>query len=139
MARKHLYSCRVGVRSHLAEILNMRVWAKHGVEETFTRLFNMVFLIRLVSGNIVMVTMVTIDIFVIGGIGQKFFEEMVTFIDIALKKYENCIIIGDFTIDMDNPDSLPYAHLNNFCDIFDFANMINEKGCFIKKTHQGLT
>ena len=71
--------------------------------------------------------------FVISGIGQKFFEEMVIFIDIALKKYENCIIIGDFNIDMDNLDSLAYAHLN-FCDIFDFANMINEKGCFIKKT-----
>ena len=40
----------------------------------------------------------------------------------ALKKYENCIIMGDFNIDMDNPDSPDYAQLNDFCDIFNFAN-----------------
>ena len=50
----------------------------------------------------------------------------------ALKKYENCIIMGDFNIDMDKSDSPACAQLNNFCDIFDLANMINEKTCFSK-------
>ena len=50
----------------------------------------------------------------------------------ALKKYENCIIMGDFNIDMDKPDSLVCAQLNDFCKIFDLANMINVKTCFTK-------
>ena len=63
---------------------------------------------------------------------NKFFEEMTTSLDMALKKYENCIIMEDFYIDMDKPDSPGYAQLNSFCDIFDLANMINEKTCFTK-------
>ena len=46
--------------------------------------------------------------------------------------------MGDFNIDMDKPDSRAYAQLNGFCDIFDLANMIDKKTCFIKTTHQGL-
>ena len=34
----------------------------------------------------------------------------------ALKKYEICIIKGDFNIDKDKPDSLVYAELNDFCE-----------------------
>ena len=37
------------------------------------------------------------------------FEDMTTSPDMALKRYENCIIMGYFNIDMDKPDSLPYA------------------------------
>ena len=33
------------------------------------------------------------------------FEEMSPSLDMALKKYENCINMGDFNIDMDKPDS----------------------------------
>ena len=40
--------------------------------------------------------------------------------------------MGDFDIDIDKPDSSPCSQLNNFCDIFDLANMINEKTCFSK-------
>ena len=58
--------------------------------------------------------------------GISFFEEMTTSIDMALRKYGNCIIIGDFDIDMDKPDSPACAQLNNFCDIFDFANTNNK-------------
>ena len=56
----------------------------------------------------------------------------------ALRKYETCIIAGDFHIDMDKPDSLAYAQLNNFCDIFNLANMINEKPCFNKNHSSGI-
>ena len=56
---------------------------------------------------------------------NKFFEEMTTSLDMALKKYENCIIMGNFNIDMDKPDSPAYAQLNDFCDIY-------EKTCFTK-------
>ena len=63
----------------------------------------------------------------------EFFEEMTTSLDMALKKYENCIIMGDFNIDMDKPDSTTCAQLNHFCDVFDLSNMINEKTCFSKK------
>ena len=51
---------------------------------------------------------------------------MTTSIDMALRKYGNCIIIGDFDIDMDKPDSPACAQLNDFCDIFDFANTNNK-------------
>ena len=63
---------------------------------------------------------------------NKFFEEMTTSLDMALQKYGNCIIMGDFNIDMDKSDSPACAQLNDFCDIFDLANMINEKTCFSK-------
>ena len=46
---------------------------------------------------------------------------MTTSLDMALKKYGNCIIMADFNIDMDEPDSQVCAQLNNFCDIFDLA------------------
>ena len=45
----------------------------------------------------------------------------------------------DFNIDIDKPDSAGYAQLNNFCDIFDLANMIKEKNIYLKTNHQGLT
>ena len=60
------------------------------------------------------------------------FEEMTTSLDMALRKCENGIIMGDFNIDMDKPDSLAYTQLKDFCDKFDYANMINEKTCFTK-------
>ena len=63
---------------------------------------------------------------------NKVFEEMTTSLDMAFKKYENCIIMGNFNIDMNKPDSPACAQLNDFCDIFDLANMINEKTCFSK-------
>ena len=63
---------------------------------------------------------------------------MTTSLDMALKKYETCNIAGDFRIDVDKPDSLAYAQLNNFCDIFHLANMINEKTCFIKNHSSGI-
>ena len=40
--------------------------------------------------------------------------------------------MGDFDIDMDKPDSPAYAQLKDFWDIFELANMINEKACFTK-------
>ena len=64
---------------------------------------------------------------------EKFFEEM------ALKKYENCIIIGDFHVDMNKPDSQASAQLNSFFDTFDLANIFNEILVSLKTTHQGLT
>ena len=69
---------------------------------------------------------------------NKFFEKMTTSPDMALKKYEICIIAGDYHVDMDKSDSLAYAQLNNFCDIFNLANMINEKNCFIKNHSSGI-
>ena len=69
---------------------------------------------------------------------NKFFEKMTTSPDMALKKYEIWIIAGDYHVDMDKSDSLAYAQLNNFCDIFNLANMINEKNCFIKNHSSGI-
>ena len=57
---------------------------------------------------------------------NKFFEEMTNFFGIALERYKNYLIMGDLNIDMDKPDSPAYAQLNDFCDIFDLANMINK-------------
>lgn len=55
-----------------------------------------------------------------------FFEKVV------LKKYENCIIMGDFNVDTNKPDSQAFAQLKDFCYIFDLANTIYEKTCFTK-------
>ena len=57
---------------------------------------------------------------------NKFFEEMTNFFGIALERYKNYLIMGDLNIDMDKHDSPAYAQLNDFCDIFDLANMINK-------------
>ena len=50
--------------------------------------------------------------------------------DMALQKYENLIIISDFIIHTYKSDSPTYDRLNDFCNIFDHANIINEKTCF---------
>ena len=63
---------------------------------------------------------------------NSFFDEMTTLLDMALKKYENCIIMGDFNIDTDKPYSPACAQLKHFCDILDLTNMINKKTCFSK-------
>ena len=39
---------------------------------------------------------------------------------------------------MDKPNSPAYAQLNGFCDIFDFANMTDEKTCFTKNHSSGI-
>ena len=57
---------------------------------------------------------------------------MTTFLDMALKKYENCNIMGDFNIDTDKPFSPACAQLKHFCDTLDLKNMINKKTCFSK-------
>ena len=43
----------------------------------------------------------------------KFFKEMTTSLDMALKEYKNCIIMGDFNIDRDKPDS-PACSIKRF-------------------------
>ena len=57
---------------------------------------------------------------------------MTTSFDMALQKYENLIIISDFIIHTYKSDSPTYDRLNDFCNIFDHANIINEKTCFTK-------
>ena len=70
---------------------------------------------------------------------NKFFEEMTISLDMVFKKYKNCIIMGDFNIHMDKPYLPAYAQLNDICDTFDLANMIEKKLVSSKTTHQGLT
>ena len=57
---------------------------------------------------------------------------MTTSFDKTLQKYENCIIISDFDIHIDKPDSPTYDRLKDFCNIFDHENKINEETCFTK-------
>ena len=38
---------------------------------------------------------------------NKFFEEMTNSLDMTFKKYENCIIMWDFNIDMGKPHLRP--------------------------------
>ena len=63
---------------------------------------------------------------------NRFFEKTTTSLNMALKKHESCVIMGDFNIDMNKPDSPACAQLSYFCDILDLANEINEKTCFSK-------
>ena len=63
---------------------------------------------------------------------KTFFEEMSVSLDKALQKYEKLTVMGDFNIDLDKPDSLNCPLLNEFCDMFDLSNMINNKTCNTK-------
>ena len=47
----------------------------------------------------------------------------------AMRKYENIVIMGDINIDMDNAKAAGLNRMSEFCDIFDLENLIRGNTC----------
>ena len=46
-------------------------------------------------------------------------------------KYENLTVMGDFNIDIKS-SNFDKDELENFCDLFNLANLVHSETCFIK-------
>ena len=55
-----------------------------------------------------------------------FFEELTISLSKAIPKYEYVLIMGDCNIDVKSK-SLGYDKLDEFCDLFNLTNLINQK------------
>ena len=64
------------------------------------------------------------------------FEELTISLSKAIIKSENDLIMGDFDIDVKSK-SLGYDQLDEFCDLFNFTDLIKSDICFIKN-HKSL-
>lgn len=62
---------------------------------------------------------------------SQFFEERAIEINKAMRKQEKFIIMGDFYIDI-NTSGSDKSRLKSFCDVFNIANLISSKTCFLK-------
>ena len=59
----------------------------------------------------------------------NFFSELNKCIDMATRKYENIVIMGDINIDTDNDKAAGLNKMSEFCDIFDLDNLIRGNTC----------
>ena len=64
---------------------------------------------------------------------KKFFEEMDEVISKTLCKYEKRIVMGDFNTDIKSSNS-DKDKLENFCHLFNLANLVNSETCFMKNS-----
>ena len=67
-----------------------------------------------------------------------FFNELTKLIDLAINKYENIVVMGDFNIDISDSNSHGYQRLEQFSDIFSLQHLIKSKTC-ITKTSESTT
>ena len=59
----------------------------------------------------------------------NFFSEFNKCVDMATKKYENIVIMGDINIDTDNDKAAGLNKMSEFCDIFNLDNLIRGNTC----------
>ena len=59
----------------------------------------------------------------------NFFSELNKCVDMAMRKYENIVIIGDININTDNDKAVGLNKMSEFCDIFDLENLITGNTC----------
>ena len=59
----------------------------------------------------------------------NFFSELNKCVDMATRKYENIVIMGDINIDTDNDKAAGLNKMSEFCDIFDLDNLIRGNTC----------
>ena len=64
---------------------------------------------------------------------QIFFEELTSFLNKAIYKYDNVLIMGDLNIDILNTESCGHKKLHEICDTYSLSNLIKEKTCFASK------
>ena len=57
------------------------------------------------------------------------FSESNKCVDMATRKYENIVIMGDISIDTDNDKGAGLNKMSEFCDIFDLDNLIRGNTC----------
>ena len=53
-----------------------------------------------------------------------FLEKLEKFLSKACIKYDSYIIMGDFNIDIENPEYLDFDELEKICDKFNLINLI---------------
>ena len=61
-----------------------------------------------------------------------FFNELTKLIDLAINKYENIVVMGDFSIDISDSSSHRYQRLEQFSDILSLQHLIKNKTCITK-------
>ena len=59
----------------------------------------------------------------------NFFSELNKCVDMATRKYENIVIMGDINIDTDNDKAAGLNKMSEFCNIFDLDNLIRGNTC----------
>ena len=59
----------------------------------------------------------------------NFFSELNKCVDMATRKYENIVIMGDINIVTDNDKAAGLNKMSEFCDIFDLENLIRGNTC----------
>ena len=59
----------------------------------------------------------------------NFFSELNKCVDMATRKYENIVIMGDINIDTDNDKAAGLNKMSEFCDNFDLDNLIRGNTC----------
>ena len=68
---------------------------------------------------------------------EIFFEELTNSLSKASESYQHFIILGDFNLDITNR-GVEFDKLDEFCDLFNFTNLITCPTCFTK-THKWIT
>ncbi len=63
---------------------------------------------------------------------ELFFRELSFFLNSALDKYDNVMIMGDINIDTHDFQHPGYTKLISFCDVFGLSNLVKDKTCFTK-------
>ena len=59
------------------------------------------------------------------------FDEITAGLRDAAIKYENIIVMGDFSIDIKNK-GLGYGKIDTSCDLFNLTNLIHSETCLMK-------
>ena len=59
----------------------------------------------------------------------NFFSGLNKCVDMATRKYENIVIVGDINVDTDNDKAASLNTMSEFCDIFDLENLIRGNTC----------
>ena len=63
---------------------------------------------------------------------DHFFNELTKLIDLAINKYKNVVVMGDFNIDISDSSCHGYHRLEQFPDIFSLQHLIKSTTCIIK-------
>ncbi|XP_057293820.1 uncharacterized protein LOC130622382 [Hydractinia symbiolongicarpus] len=61
---------------------------------------------------------------------SNFFIEIVRSLDLALKTYDNVVVMGDINIDCDDSSSTGFDIFTTFCETYNLKNLIKQKTCF---------
>ena len=63
---------------------------------------------------------------------NSFFNELSNSVNLALEKYYNIIVFGDFNVDTQNEQHPDYNEFKSFSDVMGLQNLVKGKTCFTK-------